>query len=143
MDNILLTSIIASASACVGALIPCLFAFLGKRQEYEMERLSKIEDVRRSEFAVYLESLQRMVNDGNRENFLKLQESTNRILLYAGQELSSIVYEYYINLIDRTNSGTQFSLKEHDEYQTKIVNAMRHELGVSKDELICVRVIRA
>ena len=66
MDNILLTSIIASASACVGALIPCLFAFLGKRQEYEMERLSKIEDVRRSEFAVYLESLQRMVNDGNR-----------------------------------------------------------------------------
>lgn len=143
MDNILLTSIIASASACVGALIPCLFAFLGKRQEYEMERLSKIEDVRRSEFAVYLESLQRMVNDGNRENFLKLQESTNRILLYAGQELSSIVYEYYITLIDRTNSGKQFSLNEHDVYQTKIVNAMRHELGVSKDELISVRVIRA
>ena len=68
---------------------------------------------------------------------------TNRILLYAGPKLSSIVYEYYITLIEGTNSGKQFHLKEHDEYQTKIVNAIRAELGLYESKLTRVRVIRA
>ena len=69
MDNIVLTSIIAAAAACLGALIPSVFSYLGKKEEYVLGRLAKIDDVRRSEFAIYLDSLQRMVNESNRDNF--------------------------------------------------------------------------
>ena len=31
MDNIVLTSIIAAAAACLGALIPSVFSYLGKK----------------------------------------------------------------------------------------------------------------
>lgn len=72
MDNIVLTSIIAAGSACLGALIPSLFSLLGKKQEYAIERLAKIDDVRREEFAIYLDSLQRMVNEGNRDIFFEI-----------------------------------------------------------------------
>lgn len=143
MDNIVLTSIIAAAAACLGALIPSVFSYLGKKQEFAMERLAKLDDVRRSEFAIYLESLQRMINEGNRENFLKLQESTNRVLLFAGPALSNLVNDYYNTLVDRTNSGRPLLLNEQEGFQTEIVNAMRIELGVSTSKLTRVRLIRA
>ena len=143
MDSIILTSIIAAASACIGALIPCLFSYLGRNKEYKMERLSKIEEIRRAEYAIYLEALQTMINDSSRYNFLQLQTSTNRLLLFAGPALSAIVNEYYTNLIERNNSGNPLLLAEHDEYQTKIVNAMRCEMGVSTKGLRKVRIVRA
>lgn len=143
MDNILLTSIIAGSSACVGALIPCLFSYIGKKQEFTMGKLAKIEDVRRSEYAVYLDSLQQMINKGNRQDFIELQKSTNRILLYAGEGLSTLVNDYYNSLVERANSGTPLLRNEQEEYQTNIVNAMRIELGVSKKLLTRVRMIRA
>ena len=45
MDNIVLTSIIAAAAACLGALIPSVFSYLGKKEEYVLGRLAKIDDV--------------------------------------------------------------------------------------------------
>lgn len=143
MDNIVLTSIIPAASACLGALIPSLFSYLVKRQEYDIERLAKIDDLRREEFAIYLDCLQQMLNEGNKYNFLKLQTSTNKLLLYSGPELSNLVNDYYNTLIDRANLGHPLLHNEQEEYQTKIVNAMRAELGVSNTKLKRVRLIRA
>ena len=143
MDNIVLTSIIAAGSACLGALIPSLFSLLGKKQEYTIARLAKIDDVRREEFAIYLDSLQRMVNEGNRDNFLKLQASTNRVVLYSGPELSNLVIDYFNTLVDRTNSGHPLLHDEQEEFLTEIVNAMRAELGITKIKLKRVRMVRA
>ena len=42
MNTTILTSIIAASAACLGALVPCLFSFLGKKKEYEIARLEQM-----------------------------------------------------------------------------------------------------
>ena len=77
MNVTIITSIIAAAAACLGALVPCLFSYLGKKKEYEIARLEQIENIRRTEYCNFLDALQQMVNEGNRDNFLSLQRSIN------------------------------------------------------------------
>ena len=143
MDSTLLTAIIAAGSACIGALIPSLFSYLGKRKEYKNDRDAKLEEIRRKEYNDYIEALQTMVNEGNRENFLTSQASTNRILLFAGPELSVLVNKYYNDIVQRTLQQRPLTLEEQTTYQTNIFNTMRKELGVSKEKLEKVSMVRA
>lgn len=143
MNTTILTSTIAAAAACLGALVPCLFSYLGKKKEHQIARLEQIEQIRRAEYSLYLDVLQQMVNESNRDNFLLLQKSTNRLLLFAGSELSTIINEYYNTIITNTNAGKPTLNQEYTSYQTKIVNAMRSELGVSTAELEKVKFIGA
>lgn len=143
MDNTLLTAIIAAASACAGALIPSLCSYYGIRKEYENDKKAKLEDIRRRVYYEYIEALQRMINDGNRENFLLLQASTNKLLLYAGSKLSSLINQYYNDLIQKTLQEEPLTLEEQTKYQTDIFNAMRKELGITKEKLDIVSLIRA
>ncbi|MBQ8221317.1 MAG: hypothetical protein IJZ31_08975 [Bacteroidaceae bacterium] len=142
-DNTICTALIAAVSACIGALIPCLFSYLGKRQEYKNDRTAKIEEIRREEYRLYIETLQTMINEGNRDNFLALQKSTNRLLLFSGAELSKIINQYYRELIERTNQGNSLSQQEQIQYQTRIFNTMRKELGVDLKELEQIIMVRA
>lgn len=143
MDNNLLTALIAAGSACLGALIPCLFSYLGKKKDFENDKASKIEEIRREEYGKYIEALQTMVNDSDRDNFLLLQKSTNRILLFAGPELCKIINEYYNNLIERTIQCRYLTLEEQTKYQTEIFNAMRDELGVSTKKIKNISLVKA
>ena len=143
MDSTLLTAIIAAGSACTGALIPSIFSYLGKQKEYENDRDAKLEEIRRKEYNNYIEALQTMVNDGNRDNFLTLQACTNRILLFAGPNLSVLINNYYNEVVQRTLQQKPLTLEEQTTYQTNIFNAMRKELGVSKEKLEKVSMVRA
>ena len=142
MDNTLLTALIAAGSACIGALIPSLFSYLGKRKEYENDRKAKLEEIRRKVYNEYIDALQTMINVGNRDNFLPLQASTNKILLFAGPRLSSLVNQHYNDIVQRTLQGKPLTLEEHTRYQTGIFNAMREELGVSTEKLEKVSMVR-
>lgn len=75
-----------------------------------------------------------MINSSNRDSFLALQTSTNKLLLFAGPELSILVNKYFNDLVQRTNQYKPLTLEEQVQYQTKIYNAMRKELGVSSDK---------
>lgn len=143
MDNTILTALIAAGSACIGALIPSLFSYWGKQNEYENDKKAKLEDIRRKAYYEYIEALQRMINAGNRENFLLLQASTNKLLLYAGSKLSGLINQYYNDIIQKTLQGESLTLKEQTKYQTDIFNEMRKELGITKEELDIVSVVRA
>lgn len=143
MDNTILTALIAAGSACIGAFIPSLFSYLGKRKEYENDKKAKLEDIRRRTYYEYIEALQRMINAGNRENFLLLQASTNKLLLYAGSELSDLINKYFNNIIKKTLQGESLTLEEQTKYQTDIVNEMRKELCVTKGKLDKVSIVRA
>lgn len=68
MNATILTSIIAAAAACLGALVPCLFSYLGKKKEYQIARIEQIEQIRRTEYSFYLDVLQQMINESNRDN---------------------------------------------------------------------------
>lgn len=116
---------------------------IGKKKEYQIARIEQIEQIRRTEYSFYRDVLQQMINESNRDNFLLLQKSTNRLLLFAGPELSTIINEYYNTIINNANAGKPTLNHEHISYQTKIVNAMRSELGVSTIELDQVRFIGA
>ena len=142
MDNTLLTALIAAGSACIGALIPSLFSYLAKRKEYENDRNAKLEEIRRKVYNEYIDALQAMINVGNRDNFLPLQASTNKLLLFAGPKLSSLVNQHYNDIVQRTLQGKPLTLEEHTRYQTDIFNAMREELGVSTEKLEKVSMVR-
>lgn len=143
MDNTLYTAIIAAGSALMGALIPSLFSYFTRQKEFENEQKVRLEEVRREEYCLYIETLQAMINENNRDNFLALQKSTNRLLLFSGKELSKIINEYYSELVERTNENTQLTLEEQIEYQTKIFNTMRNEIGVDITKLKKVSMVRA
>ena len=143
MDDTILTALIAAGSTCIGALIPSLFSYLGKRKEYENDKKAKLEDIRRKAYYEYIEAIQRMINAGNRENFLLLQASTNKLLLYAGSRLSGLINQYYNDIIQKTLQGESLTLKEQTKYQTDIFNEMRKELGITKEELDIVSVVSA
>lgn len=142
MDNTILTALIAAGSACIGALIPSLFSYLGKRKEYENDKKAKMEDVRRKAYYEYIEALQTMINAGNRDNFLLLQASTNKLLLYAGSELSGLINQFFNDIIQKTPQGGPLTLEEQTKYQTDIFNEMRKELGVTKEKLDKVSMVR-
>lgn len=143
MDNTLFTAIIAAGSALMGALIPSLFSYFKILKEFENEQKVRLEEVRRKEYCLYIETLQAMINEGNRDNFLALQKSTNRLLLFSGKELSKIINEYYSELIEGTMHTSPLSLDKQISYQTKIFNAMRKEIGVDITELKKVSMVRA
>ena len=143
MDNNVLIALIAAGSACVGALIPSFFSYIGKRLEYKNDRKAKINDIRRTAFDDYIDSLQKMINDSNEDNFHSLQKVTNKLLLFAGPKLSKLINQYYSELIERANQGNPFTKEEQTKYHTKIINTMRKELGVSKAVLKDVNMIRA
>lgn len=143
MDNTLFTAIIAASSALMGALIPSLFSYFTRLKEFENEQKVRLEEVLREEYCIYIETLQAMINEGNRDNFLALQKSTNRLLLFSGKELSKIINEYYSELIEGTIQNSPLSLDKQISYQTKIFNAMRKEIGVDITELKKVSMVRA
>ncbi len=143
MDNTLLTPLIAAGSACIGALIPSLFSYLGKRKDYKNDRNAKMEEIRRTEYNNFIETLQTMINDGNRDNYLPLQASINRLLLFAGPKLSSLINQFNNEINTRTIQKEPFTLEEHTKYQTDIVNAMREDLGISTEKLEEVSLVRA
>lgn len=143
MDNTILTAIIAAASASVGAIIPSLFSYLGKRKEYENDKKAKLEDLQRRTYYEYIEALQKIINSGNRDNFLLLQASTNKLLLYAGSKLSSLINQYYNDITQRSLQRKPLTLEEQTKYQTYIFNAMRKELGIAKEKLDTVSMVCA
>lgn len=139
----MITALIAAVSACIGALIPCLFSYLGKKKDYEINRNARLEEIRRKEYSDYIQSLQNMINNGDRENFLSMQASTNRLLLFSGPELSQLVNQYYDQLVSRTIQKRPLSLEEQTTFQTNILNAMRAELGIAGEKLRKVSLVRA
>ena len=143
MDTNLSTALIAAGSACLGALIPCLFSYFGKRQEFNNNRKTQLDDIRRNAFKDFIKALQTMMNDGSKNSFLTLQESVNNLLLFAGPKLSSSVNEFYTILIQRTIQGNPLTEEEQTKYRTDIINAMRKEIGISDDELKKVTMIKA
>jgi len=142
MDNNLLTALIAAGSACLGAFIPSFFSYLGKKKEFKNDKAAKIEAIRREEYDKYIEALQIMVNNSNKDNFLLLQESTNKLLLFAGPELCTTINEYYKKLVESANQERPMSLEEHTKYQTDIFNAMRDEIGVSTERIKNISLVK-
>lgn len=134
MDINVSIALIAAFSACLGALIPSLFSYFGKKVEYENDSKAKLEEIRRKACNDFIDALQTMINSSNRDSFLALQTSTNKLLLFAGPELSILVNKYFNDLVQRTNQYKPLTLEEQVQYQTKIYNAMRKELGVSSDK---------
>lgn len=143
MDTNLLTALIAAGSACLGSLIPCLFSYLGKKQELKNDRTSKVEEIRRTAFIDYIDALQTTMNNSDKDSFLQFQAKTNKLLLFAGPKLSSLVHEFYTNLVERSNQGNPMTEEEQTKYRTDIFNTMRKEIGISGDKLKKVTMFKA
>lgn len=138
----MITALIAAVSACIGALIPCLFSYLGKKKDYEINRNAQLEEIRRKEYSDYIQSLQNMINNENSDNFRSLQANTNRLLLFSGPELSKLVNIYFSELVTRSNSRNPFTSEELTTYHTLIFNTMRKELGVTGGKIDNIPVVK-
>lgn len=141
MDTTILTAVIAASAAFIGALIPSIFSYLGKQKEYKNDQNAKLEEIRRKEYSNYIQALQIMVNEGNKENFLQLQASTNNVMLFAGPKLSDLVSRYFNDVVQRALQQKSLTLEEQNTYLSNIFNAIREELGISKEKLKKVSMV--
>lgn len=142
METEIQTAIIAGLSALVGAIIPTVFSYFEKKLDYQKEEKKKWKEIRREEYAKYVEALQNMVNEGEIDNFLPLQASTNRLILFADTELSSLVKKFFNTIVIRTNQSKPLSKDEIEKYETDIINTMRKELDISKEKLTTVSFVK-
>lgn len=143
MDNTLTTALIAAGSALLGSLIPAIFNYLGIKRELKNSNISKLNELKRNEFVNYLSALQAMINNGDESSFNSFQNSTNKLIVYADKELAKLVNDYLQTMVVRTNSGKSLTEDENIGFQTRIVNEMRKEIGITDGGINQVSLIRA
>ena len=141
MDDKILIAIISAGSAIIGGLVPAIFSYFTKKKELksnldilqEQSRISRDStniEIRRCEYSKFIDALQKERNTGS--NFVDFQNSVNKILLFADHKTAVLINAYYTDICyGSMGRQTALSNDKHDEYQQKIINSMRYDLGVS------------
>ena len=92
-------------------------------------------EIKRKDYNDFIIALQTMVNDGNRDNFLNIQKCTNRLLLSADFKTSTLVNQFYTDVIQRTLANNPLNKEEMNKYFTEIINSMRADLDYSSSKI--------
>lgn len=135
------TALIAAGSAFLGALVPSVFSYLGKRQEFKNAKKVRLNEIKIQVYEEYFNTLQNMVQNSNPDNFSALQSSTIKILMFADKGLANIVNDYIRRLVQSTTT-TPLTKEQHMDYQTKIINEIRKELGYTSSDLEKIEIVR-
>lgn len=140
--SLLITSVVALVSALIGAFIPSLFNYLGKKRDLKNEHQKKIYE---EKLAVYKDYLQ-LIGDISvgvfniPQNLEMLRRKSNLCLIYANNKLANAISEYYDFILyeykdyNEQNKDSDIE-KKNRAYQTKFLNLMREELGIEQEKL--------
>lgn len=140
--SLTITSLVAIGSALIGAFIPSLFNYLGKKRDLKNEHNKKIYE---EKLAVYKDFLQ-LIGDISvgvfniPQNLEMLRRKSNLCLIYANNKLANAISEYYDFILyeykdyNEQNKDSDIE-KKNRAYQTKFLNLMREELGIEQEKL--------
>lgn len=128
-------SIIAAASALLGALIPTIFNYINNVRQNNFELKKSLLEKQKEVYWELMEALQEIINTTNDEEFKKLQKSVLKISIY-GDNSSSVSLNRYFQELIRFSRGQRIPLsqEEHRLFQKEILNGMRQHLGLKPFE---------
>jgi len=140
--SLTITSIVAIGSALIGAFIPSLFNYLGKRRDLINEHNKKIYE---EKLAVYKDFLQ-LIGDISvgvfniPQNLEMFRRKSNLCLVYANNKLANEITEYYYFIMNEYKDYNEQNKdsdieKKNRVHQTKFLNLMREELGIEQEKL--------
>lgn len=126
MEIAIQTALIAAGSAFLGALVPSVFSYLGKRQEYKNKKKVRLDERKINVYEQYLIAAQDIVQNKNEDKIKALQVATIKLRLYADdKDLVKYADEYFEHLTDSSLTTG----KGHKYYQDHIISFIRKELG--------------
>jgi len=140
--SLTITSLVAIGSALIGAFIPSLFNYLGKRRDLINEHNKKIYE---EKLAVYKDFLQ-LIGDISvgvfniPQNLEMFRRKSNLCLVYANNKLANEITEYYNFIMNEYKDYNEQNKdsdieKKNRVHQTKFLNLMREELGIEQEKL--------
>ncbi|MBW6480890.1 MAG: hypothetical protein K0B37_15780 [Bacteroidales bacterium] len=124
-------SIIAAASALLGALIPTIFNYINNVRQNRFELKKSLLEKQKEVYWELMEALQEIINNTADDEFKRLQKSVLKISIY-GDNNSSISLNRYFQELIKFSLGQRIPLsqEEHSLFQKEILNGMRHQLGL-------------
>src|SRR5690554_6353312 len=134
MDDKLLIALVAAGSALLGAVIPTVFNFFNNKKQRDFEIRKILLEKQKAAYFELLSCLQAMINQqGNEDLFRALQVAGNQVAIYGDESTSEEYLSYYYALVSGAQGNRQpLTSKEHKDYQTKIMNAMRKGVGLGE-----------
>lgn len=128
-------SIIAAASALLGALIPTIFNYINNVRQNRFELKKSLLEKQKEVYWELMEALQEIINNTADEEFKRLQKSVLKISIYGDNISSVTINKYYRELIKFSKRQRDILTKEeHNTFQKEILNGMRQYLGLEPVE---------
>ncbi|MFV8343607.1 hypothetical protein [Flavobacterium sp. XS2P39] len=133
MDDKILIAIISASSALVGSFIPTIFTYFKTKDQFQFELKKDLLANQKSVYDGILIALQNMINNQGNEEFEALQKASIKLAIYGDNNSAKAMNEYY-NEVTKSGRNARIPLtkEEHKEYQEKIINGIRQNLGLNK-----------
>lgn len=142
MNDTLTIAIVAASSAIIGALVPAIFSYLNDRRLSKEKEKEQNRQLKVQKYSLFIDSLQYFMNHIDDINaFISFQNSINSLLLFADNNTAKITNEYWKKMIKLNAERRGLNAQEHTEFQTKIFNSIRTDIGVSSEKLENVLLI--
>ena len=125
MSNEVILAIVSASSALFGSLIGVLSTILSQQLKYKHETN---KEARKNKIDLYLSFIGHLQSFVNKKDysFISLTNDVNEIKLMGSKMVSEVISQYYFDIC----SGSKLDKEAHNNYQTRIINAMRKDLGL-------------
>lgn len=141
MSESIQIALISALSALCGGLIGSIASVVVNWQNISGERKNKQIDLKTESYIEFINSMQDLMNTFNDNNFHRFQEAICKILIIADKETAKNINGYYKALIQSV-STKPLNNEQHNEFQNKIINSIRKDLKISKDEIDDVYLVK-
>lgn len=133
MDDKILIAIISASSALIGSLIPTLLSYFKNKDQNEFELKKDLLVNQKVVYDEILIALQNMINNQGNEEFKALQKASIKLAIYGDNNSSNAMNDYYNDVIKAgQNLRKPLTKDEHKNYQERIINGIRQNLGLEK-----------
>ena len=135
MNETILIAIISASSALIGALIPTIITYLNNESQNKFELKRDLLNNQKDIYKEVMIALQNVISNQGNNEFKELQEAIIKLSIYGDNFSSKAMNNYYIELTN-ASLGRRAHLinEEHKEFQKKVINGIRKNLGLEEFE---------
>lgn len=133
----IIVGVISAAAAIMGSSV----GLISQIAEHSHDRKARMIERRINAYLDFIDSMQLFMNRSSSENFTKFQRAANVIMIIAANPVSTEVNAYYMHLVESSNNQNPLNEKEHSQYQNRIINLMRKDVGAASIDLENVRLV--
>jgi hypothetical protein len=132
MDEKILIGVISASSAIIGGIIPTLSAYFNTKNQNEFELKKDLIANQKNVYDEVLIALQNIINNSGVEENKAFQKASNKLAIFGDNASAKAMNDYYYELINAQKLGVPVTTDEHRNYQKRIINGIRKNLGLEE-----------